>query len=95
MDWFNEIIKNLFLEETIISKGIPLQVCDIFLQELNNVDREDLSCDNLSYLLDPFLYAMAHCRNRILVNRIKEKIFMPLLENNVTLSEKSDEEEVV
>lgn len=49
-------------------------------------------------MLEPFLYGLAHCKNKILVNRIIEKVFEPLLENNVTTQESetsSDEEEEV
>ena len=35
-------------------------------------------------MLDPFLSGLANCRHRILVQRIKDKIFLPLLENNIT-----------
>jgi hypothetical protein len=68
----------------VISKGIPLQICDVFLQELNKVDGEEISFKHLSSVLDPFLNGLANCRHRILVQRIKEKIFLPLLENNIT-----------
>ena len=73
------------MEETVISKGIPLQICDIFLQELNKADAHDISLVNLSLMLEPFLNACAICRNKILIQRIVDKIFMPLLENNVTI----------
>ena len=55
MSWFKEIVKNLFMEETLISNGIPLQICDIFLQELNKVDSENISFMNIANLLSPFL----------------------------------------
>jgi len=62
---------------------------------LNKVDSEDISFMNLSSILEPFLYAMARCRNRVLVDRIKERIFIPILENNVTqdMEESSDEDD--
>lgn len=84
MEWFKGIIEKLFLEEVQTSKGIPLQICDIFLQELNKVDSQDISNTNLSSLLEPFLVALAKCKNVILIQRIKDKIFLPLLENNTT-----------
>jgi hypothetical protein len=81
------------MEESLISKGIPLQVCDIFLQELNKVD-PNISYVNLSSMLAPYLYSLANCRNRQLVLRIVEKIMTPILENNITIPEQdSDEEE--
>ncbi|CDW79764.1 ribosomal rna processing protein 1 homolog b-like [Stylonychia lemnae] len=93
MEWFKSIVQNLFMEETIISKGIPLQICDIFLQELNRSDSLNISLTNLGSILEPFLYAVANCRNKILVNRIVERVLEPLLENNVTVQETSDSEE--
>lgn len=78
---------------SLTSKGIPLQVCDVFLQELNRSDSLNISLQDLSSMLDPFLKAVATCSNRILVNRILEKVFEPLLENNVTQPETSDNEE--
>lgn len=72
------------MEEALISKGIPLQLCDIFLQELNKVDAQQISLENLSSLLEPFLYSAAHCKNKILIQRIIDRVFMPLLENNIT-----------
>lgn len=74
----------MFLEENTVSKGIPLQLCDVFLQELNKVDAENISCGNLAALLSPFLNALGNCKNRTLRERIIEKVFEPLLENNVT-----------
>lgn len=98
VEWYGALIKKLFLEDSLISKGIPLQICDVFLQELNKVDAQEISCSNLSLILEPFLYSVAHCKSRILIERIIEKIFTPLLENNVTEevheSEESEEEEI-
>jgi hypothetical protein len=80
------------MEETIISKGIPLQICDVFLQELNKVDAQEISYVNLAALLEPFLFAVANCRNKILVQRIIERIFSPILENNITILNDEDSE---
>jgi hypothetical protein len=68
------------------------------LQELNRSDSLNISLVNLGSILEPFLHALANCRNKILVNRVIEKVFEPLLENNITILETSDsdeEEEVV
>lgn len=46
---------------------------------------------NLAALLDPFLAAIAQCRNGVLVQRIKDKIFLPLLENNITADDIEEE----
>jgi hypothetical protein len=84
------------MEESIVSKGIPLQLCDVFLEELNQVDSQDISTSQLSSLLEPFLFAMSRCSNKILCLRIKERVFLPLLENNITpvLEEEDEVKEV-
>lgn len=61
------MIQGIFEGESLMSKGIPLQICDIFLQELNKVDNENISFLNLATVLEPFLKTVAHCRNKILV----------------------------
>jgi hypothetical protein len=60
---------------------------------LNKVDAKDISNTNLALILEPFLHAVAHCSNKILINRIIERIFTPLLENNVTQSAETTESE--
>ena len=73
--------------------GIPLQICDIFVAEMSNVDA-DASLDRLAALLDPFLKTLGVLSNGELKERIIEKLFHPLLENNKTEPvESSDEEE--
>lgn len=93
MIWFNGHIKRLFQEENTVSKGIPLQLCDVFIQELNKVDAESISYTALASLLSPFLHALGNCRNRTLRERIVEKVFEPLLENNVTPENKESDGE--
>ncbi len=63
------------------------------MQELNKVDAENISYGNLAALLSPFLHALANCKNRTIKERIVEKIFEPLLENNVTPDNKESEGE--
>ena len=84
MGWFSSLLRQLFKEENFGSQGIPLQLCDVFLQELNKVDAENISYANLAQMLQPFLLTFATCRNNILLKRIEEKIFSPLMENNIT-----------
>lgn len=93
MNWFTAQIKRLFLEENTVSKGIPLQVCDVFLQELNKVDADNISYMDIAQLLHPFLYALGNCRNKTLTQRILEKVFTPLLDNNVTPVDENSENE--
>ena len=59
---------------------------------MNNVDGNDISFINIAAILEPFLYAISNIRNNILVQRIKEKIFLPLLENNITPAVEDEDE---
>jgi ribosomal RNA-processing protein 1 len=93
LNWFNEQMKGVFLNENEMSKGIPLQICDTFLQELNKVDAENISFANIAALLEPFLHTFANMKNTILLSRLEEKIFAPLLDNNITPDNKSDDED--
>lgn len=61
-----------------------MQLCDVFIQELNKVDSETISYSDLAGVLEPFLQTLGVCRNTTLIQRIVEKIFDPILENNVT-----------
>jgi hypothetical protein len=63
------------------------------LQELNKSDATGISYTNLTGILEPFLHSVANCRNKILIQRIVDKIFTPILENNVTREEKESSEE--
>jgi ribosomal RNA-processing protein 1 len=68
LNWFsNQLKKVLYLEENTTSKGIPLQLCDVFLTELNKVDAENISYVDLSGLLQPFLETLGNSANRIIV----------------------------
>jgi chaperonin cofactor prefoldin len=66
MNWFTGQISKLFLEENTVSKGIPLQVCDVFLQELNKVDADNISYKAIAEILSPFLSALGKCKNKTL-----------------------------
>ena len=69
-----------------------MQICDIFVQELNNVDK-NVSLELLAELLNPFLQALAAIENREVKDRIKENIFSPILENNKTVQEQADSDD--
>jgi hypothetical protein len=43
--------------------------------------------------LSPFLSALGNCKNRTLTQRILEKVFSPLLENNITPDDASKEDD--
>ena len=68
-----------------------MQIADVFVPELNKID-PDISLDNLAALLDPFLTTVATSNNKALLTRTTDRIFMKLLESNVTLPDSSDEE---
>lgn len=68
------------------ASGVALQICDIFVQELNKAD-DAISLEVISDLLDPFLKALASIQNKEIKERIIDKVFHPLLENNKTIRE--------
>ena len=65
------------------------------MQEFNKVDAEGASLENISQILGPFLKSLAHLPNGELKERIIDNIFKPILENNKTVHEDSDDEEVM
>jgi len=74
------------------ASGIVLQISDVFVEELNKVDK-DASLENIAKLLEPFLMAIAGCECKELSERIQDNIFKPILENNKTIPDESDDEE--
>lgn len=68
-----------------------MQICDTFVQEFNKVD-SDASLENLADLLEPFLKALGTVPTKEVRDRITDNIFHPLLENNKTSTENSDDE---
>ena len=60
---------------------------------MNKVDNQ-VSLDNLAAILQPFLGSLALISNGELKERIIDQIFNPLLENNKTVTESDDEEEL-
>lgn len=95
MSWYQVLIKKLFLnsqKQANTATGIPLQICDVFLKEMNKVDNL-VSLDNLAAILDPFLGSLALISNGELKERIIDQIFNPLLENNKTIKDESEDEE--
>ena len=59
--------------------------------ELGKVDAKDISLETLAILIEPFLTCMAISSSAILRERMKDKIFTPLLESNVTMPDSDDE----
>ena len=76
------------------ASGIPLQICDVFIQEYNKVD-SDAPLETIASLLQPFLKSMAAISNHEIQERIRDSIFHPLLENNKTQPEESETDEEV
>ena len=96
MKWYKKLFSKIFSEQSLAksASGIPLHICDIFVQELNKVDSE-ISLENMADLLHPFLLALGQIPNKEVKERIGDNIFKPLLENNKTIRETSDDEEEV
>jgi hypothetical protein len=72
--WYQKIILDVFLDSqkhAMTASGIALQICDVFVQELNKVDA-DASLDVLASLLDPFLKALGVLESGELKERISE-----------------------
>ena len=99
LKWYQETIYQVIngsQKQAETAQGIALQICDIFVQELNNVDK-DASLDQLAGLLQPFLRNLAQLPSCELRERLIDKVFYPVLENNTTekAPESEDEEEVM
>jgi len=62
------------------------------VQELNKSDSQ-ASLENLADLLEPFLKALSAIQNKEVQERISDKIFKPLLENNKTVREDTEEDD--
>jgi hypothetical protein len=97
IEWYQSMMLKLFANSqqggADTATGIPLQICDIFVAEMSKVDAE-ASLERLAALLEPFLKALGVLSGGELKDRIIEKVFNPLLENNKTEQvESSDEEE--
>jgi len=72
--------------------GILLHIADIFVKEMNNVDSE-APLETLACLLEPYLKALGALNSKELKERISDNIFKPILENNKTQRDSSDDEE--
>ena len=61
------------------------------MRELHNIG--DLTAEEIADFLEPFLKAYSLCSNRLLNERILEKIFHPILEDNVKKPEIESEDD--
>jgi len=63
IDWYQKTILKFFLRSQAdgsdTATGIPLQISDIIVCEINKVDSE-ASLEAISDLIDPFLKALGH-----------------------------------
>jgi hypothetical protein len=62
------------------------------VQELNKVDA-DAPLEVLADLLEPFLKGLAAIQNKEVQERISDNVFKPILENNKTIVDETDDEE--
>jgi len=89
IEWLCDHLDEL-MSDAETAQGIPLQICDVFLPELCKVD-SGVSLVLLQKLLQPFLTALSMSDSAVLKERIRIRIFEPLLESNVTMPDSSDE----
>mmetsp|Transcript_7710 Transcript_7710/g.12934 ORF Transcript_7710/g.12934 Transcript_7710/m.12934 type:complete len:296 (+) Transcript_7710:242-1129(+) len=96
--WYHSIIFNVFMnsqkqENAVV--GIPLQICDVIVEEMNKVD-PDAPLEVICAILQPILDSLGLLISGELKERVIEKIFTPLMENNKTEVDGSstDEEEM-
>ena len=96
MAWYQNLVQKLFVkseqEGSETATGIPLQICDIFIPEMNKI-QPNASMEELAALLDPFLKTIGIISNGELKERVIDKIFHPILENNKTVQEESSDDE--
>ena len=64
----------------------------MFVPEIGKVDNQ-ISLTHLASLLSPFLHALANTDSKQLQDRIRENIFHPLLQSNVTPDSDSEDSE--
>jgi len=69
-----------------------LQIVDVFVPEIGKIDNE-ISLTHLASLLSPFMDTLANTDSKPLQERIKDNIFHPLLESNVTQDSDSEDSE--
>ena len=95
MVWFAKLIKDWFMQQNA-AQGLLLQIVDVFVPEMGKVNSQ-ISLTNMAAFLDPFLHTMATTRSQTILTRIRDGIFQPLLQSNVTEysdSESSEEEDL-
>ena len=64
--------------------GIPLHISDVFVTELGKIAADSISLDVIAVLLAPFLNTLATSQSFVLRERVKDQVFLPLLQSNAT-----------
>lgn len=89
--WMSNLLSKRILLDDLAAQGIALQISDIFVLELGKIDSKTISMDQMAALLDPFMVTVARSNSEVLKMRIIEKVFLPLLESNVTVPDSDDD----
>lgn len=69
-----------------------MQIADVYVPELGKANNE-ISLTAISSLLEPLLHTLANTNSTVLSDRIRDSVFHPLLESNVTLDSDSEDSE--
>lgn len=91
MEWFCQLIGKWF-SDNLTAQGLLLQMVDIFVPEMGKVNNQ-ISLTHLSKLLEPFLNALANTQETLMLERLRDQIFHPLLQSNVTIDSDSEDSE--
>lgn len=88
-----------FRHDELFPQGVRLHVIDIFLPELANATKGQISEDALFALVEPFAAMLAHSRLNALTSRVESGVFNALLyeynkENAIRTGEEISEESV-
>ena len=88
IEWYQRTMLNLTVKsvDELTPEGICLQIADVFIAELNKI-KPDCSLDLMARLLEPFLKSLGQLEAGRIKDRIVDKIFKPLLENNTTMTQ--------
>ncbi len=95
LKWYHKLMLGLFTQPKLAdaATGIPLQICDVLVEEMNKVDK-GANMEAIAGMLSPYLSALGVMENKELKERVVNKIFSPLMETNKTkVAESSDDEE--
>lgn len=63
-----------------------MHIADVFVTEMGKIASDTIGLDQMALVLSPFLKALSTSPSWILRERIKDKVFRPLLESNALRS---------